>query len=121
MKSVPEDLKTALGQCFWIGLDGLKASERSTRDIFHAFQPGGTILFQRNVDSIKQVRSFNEELQALSSIPLFTSIDQEGGSVERLHPIIGSVPPAMALAAGNDKALIRIVHGAHARILRALG
>ena len=121
MKSVPDDLKTALGQCFWIGLNGTDARDSATREIFRTFQPGGVILFQRNVKSIAQVRKMNSDLQSMSSIPLFTAIDQEGGSVERLHEIIGTIPPAMALAAAHDPKLARDVHGAHARILRALG
>lgn len=121
MKSAPEHLKTTLGQCFWIGLDGTDGKEPATREIFKTFQPGGIILFQRNVKSISQVRSMNAELQAMSSIPLFTAIDQEGGSVERLHEIIGTIPPAMALSASRDPKLIQALHGAHARILRALG
>ena len=118
---MPEDLKTALGQCFWIGLDGTDAKDPATRDIFRAFQPGGVVLFQRNVKSLSQVQAMNAALQAMSSIPLFTAIDQEGGSVERLHEIIGTIPPAMALAASRDLKLARRLHGAHARILRALG
>lgn len=116
-----QDLKTALGQCFWIGLNGTDARDKDTKAIFRAFQPGGTILFQRNVASIPQVTRFNAELQGLSGIPLFTAIDQEGGSVERLHEIIGTIPPAMAFSAARDPKAIGIIHKAHARILRALG
>lgn len=121
MKSIPEDLKIALGQCFWIGLNGATAADSDTREIFRAFQPGGVILFQRNVDTIPQVRKMNADLQGLGSIPLFTAIDQEGGSVERLHEIIGTIPPAMVFSAARDIKAMRLIHGAHARILRALG
>lgn len=116
-----EDLKTALGQCFWIGVNGTSAREEQTRQIFETFQPGGVILFQRNVESIEQVQRLNADLQSLSEIPLFLSIDQEGGTVERLHEIIGSVPPAMACSAAGSSRLTRQLHGAHARILGALG
>lgn len=61
------------------------------------------------------------DLQDMSSIPLFVAIDQEGGSVERLHELIGTIPPAMAFTAARDRKAIEIIHGAHARILRALG
>ena len=121
MKSIPEDLKIALGQCFWIGLNGISTRDSDTREIFRTFQPGGVILFQRNVDTIPQVRKMNADLQRLSSIPLFTAIDQEGGSVERLHEIIGTIPPAMVFSAARDIPAMRRIHGAHARILRDLG
>jgi beta-N-acetylhexosaminidase len=116
-----DDLKTALGQCFWIGLNGNSADEPSTQKIFETFQPGGVILFQRNVRSFQQVRSLNAALQKLSSIPLVIAIDQEGGTVERLHEIIGTIPPAMALVAAGSKTLARKIHRSHARLLRYLG
>ena len=117
----PEDLKIALGQCFWIGLNGTIANDPATIEIFKRFQPGGTILFQRNVESIGQVQKFNEDLQKRSLIPLFTAVDQEGGTVERLYQLIGSVPPAMGLAAAQSKRLIRRIHFTHARLLSGLG
>lgn len=121
MKSLPEDLKTALGQCFWIGLNGTDVSDGATREIFRTFDPGGIILFQRNVDSIRQVQKMTADLQDLSRIPLFMSIDQEGGTVERLHELIGTIPPAMAFTAARDPGALAVIHGAHARILRGLG
>src|SRR5262245_31954609 len=102
-KKTPQDLKTALGQCFWIGLNGVSANDPQTVEIFKHFQPGGIILFQRNVESITQVASLNSTLQKMSSIPLLIAVDQEGGIVERLHLLIGSIPPAMALAATRNK------------------
>jgi len=120
-RKTPQDLKTALGQCFWIGLNGSTANDPATKEIFKRFQPGGVILFQRNTESISQIQKLNADLQEQSSIPLFLAIDQEGGIVERLHQIIGTIPPAMALAATHNSRLIRRIHTAHARILRALG
>ncbi len=120
-RKVAEDLKIALGQCFWIGLNGTTADDPATKEIFKRFQPGGVILFQRNVESIPQIQKLNADLQEKSSIPLFLAIDQEGGIVERLHHIIGTIPPAMALSAARSSRLIRRLHTAHARILSALG
>lgn len=118
---VNEDVKTALGQCFWIGLDGTEATEESTRRIFETFQPGGIILFQRNVSSMRQVKTLNSLLQKKCSIPLLVAVDQEGGTVERLQDLIGTIPPAMAFVAAGSKPLIRQVHRSHARLLRYLG
>ncbi|HEY4490914.1 MAG TPA: glycoside hydrolase family 3 N-terminal domain-containing protein, partial [Acidobacteriota bacterium] len=116
-----EELKNALGQCFWVGINGTEADEESTRAIFKEFQPAGIILFQRNVESIEQVQRLNRDLQKQSSIPLLIAVDQEGGVVERLHKIIGSIPPAMAFTASGSKLTTRRLHQAHARILRLLG
>lgn len=115
-----QDLQTALGQCFWIGLNGT-TKDPETQRIFESFLPGGIILFQRNVESLEQVRRLNSDLQKQAEIPLLVAIDQEGGTVERLHELIGNIPPAMALAAARKRSLIERIHESHARILRYLG
>ncbi len=116
-----EDLKTALGQCFWIGIDGTAANYPSTAEIFKNLMPGGIVLFLRNIESIDQVQRLNADLQEKCAMPLFRAIDQEGGTVERLPALIGTIPPAMAFSAARNKRLIHKVHGAHARILGHLG
>lgn len=58
---------------------------------------GGVILFSKNADktqtklkkniqNFNQLKKLNEDLQSISEIPLFISIDQEGGLVSRLSP-----------------------------------
>lgn len=44
---------------------------------------GGVILFSENIESYEQAKCLTTELQSLTEIPLFISIDQEGGRVER--------------------------------------
>src|SRR5688572_33510537 len=110
-----EDLQIALGQCFWIGINGTTLNDRYSEEIFKLFQPGGICLFQRNVESVEQVKRLNASLQKASRIPMFLSVDQEGGTVERLHKIIGSIPPAMALAATKKPAYAYRIHLSHAR------
>ncbi len=116
-----EDLKIALGQCFWIGLNGTTVEDPYTKEILRIFQPGGICLFQRNIESIEQVTRLNAGLQKASKIPMFIAVDQEGGTVERLHKIIGSIPPSMALAATQRPAYARKIHESHARLLRTMG
>jgi beta-N-acetylhexosaminidase len=116
-----KNLQQSLGQCFWIGINGATADDSATREIFSAFRPGGVILFQRNVETIRQVKTLIHDLQRLAGRSLYIAVDQEGGTVERLHALIGTVPPAMAFAAAGSRNLIRKTHRAHARLLRALG
>jgi beta-N-acetylhexosaminidase len=115
------DLEIALGQCFWIGINGITVDDPYTKEIFDLFQPGGICLFQRNVESIDQITRLNAGLQKMSRIPMFMAVDQEGGTVERLHKIIGTIPPFMAISAARKPLLARRIHQSHARILRALG
>src|SRR5215470_12242036 len=111
------DLATALGQCFWIGINRTTIDDPYTKEIFKRFQPGGICLFQRNVESIDQVSKLNTDLQKISSAPMFLSVDQEGGTVERLHKLIGSIPPAMAFVAARSTRGAKKIHTAHAKIL----
>jgi len=66
---------------------------------------GGLILFDKNIENREQLTTFNHQLQALAGdIPLFLSIDQEGGSVGRI-PGGTNLPGAMALGAVADSVL----------------
>ncbi len=62
---------------------------------------GGIILFQRNLESAGKLVRLINELKALNSgsIPLFISVDQEGGTVERTPPEIHSLPNALDFGA----------------------
>ncbi|MCI0445991.1 hypothetical protein L0152_22600 [bacterium] len=114
-------LAIALAQCFWIGLNGTDINDPDTQRILSTFQPGGFILFKRNIKSTSQVARFNSDLWKNCLIPPFLAVDQEGGTVERLNEIIGTIPPAMALTASGSLSLAKKLHSAHARILSALG
>lgn len=59
---------------------------------------GGVILFDydvilkksgRNIESPEQLRSLINSLQEIAETPLFISVDQEGGNVNRLKPELG--------------------------------
>ena len=45
---------------------------------------GGVCQFSKNIVSPEQIRQFNEELQSVSKIPMFITVDEEGGIVARL-------------------------------------
>ncbi|TCT16353.1 beta-N-acetylhexosaminidase [Natranaerovirga pectinivora] len=48
------------------------------------FPIGGVIFFQNNVVNVEQTSSFIKDLQGVSDIPLFVSVDEEGGIVSRI-------------------------------------
>ena len=52
-------------------------------------KPGGFILFSDNMSSFDGTIKFIKDIKELSSIPMFISIDQEGGIVQRLLSIKG--------------------------------
>lgn len=84
-------------------------------------QPGGFILFSRNVIDPEQVRELNMELAEMlpSGRPAFLCVDQEGGSVQRVRET--GWPDMRSLGALGDPDLTREVARAMSRELRAMG
>lgn len=58
---------------------------------------GGVILLGPNIVDAEQVRALIEGLRRQSPRGLLVSVDEEGGRVSRLRPIIGSTPSARTL------------------------
>lgn len=89
------------------------------RRLLEALQPGGIILFSRNIFEVQQVQALVRELRALPGKP-FVAIDLEGGSVNRLRSLIGEMPPPAQVAMGGEQAA-RILGEACGAACAALG
>ncbi|KMY66771.1 hypothetical protein AAU61_16015 [Desulfocarbo indianensis] len=80
--------RAILAQSFVVGIPGPQAGDRELRLAGHEGL-GGVILFKRNVESPAQVWELNYRLRRAAAEaerpPLFIMVDQEGGSVARLH------------------------------------
>ena len=48
-------------------------------------KPGGFILFDNNITNYNDTLKFIKEIKATADIPMFISIDEEGGKIQRLH------------------------------------
>ena len=91
-----------IGQLLMVGIHG-KHMTSQTVHLIQELKIGGVILYSENIGEPSQVREFTGELQELSSqVPLFISIDQEGGSVARLKTAVTVLPSAMALGAAGS-------------------
>ena len=87
-------IKDRIGQMFMVGFDGHQVSLK-LRDIILCHGIGGIILFSRNITDPIQLADLCNDLQNISKdIPLFISIDQEGGRVSRLKEPFTQLPPA---------------------------
>ncbi len=80
-----EDL---IGQQLIVGLSGEQLTREESRFIVEN-NIGGVILFTRNLKSVGQIHRLINDIQGLhrtmkTSLPLFISIDMEGGRVHRL-------------------------------------
>ena len=90
-------LEQKVGQLFCIGFDGT-AMGPDIDTLMRTIQPGGIILFGRNVTGADQVQELDARLQALSKEvsgqPLFIATDQEGGKINRINWIDDTVSEA---------------------------
>lgn len=84
-------LEEKVGQMFFLAYrknadgDKVQKMDDTLEEILSTYRPGGFALFTDNLDSIEQTVSFIEALQAGSKIPMFISVDEEGGIVSRLN------------------------------------
>jgi len=109
-----------LGQLLLTGVPGPEL-DPATAATFRRLQPGGYILFGRNIQSPEQLRKLIDDLRDLSEVEPFITIDQEGGRVSRLR-LIGSEPPnAQQLREKGDLKLIERHGRLTGRILRIFG
>jgi beta-N-acetylhexosaminidase len=85
---------------------------------------GGFILFERNYENPKQLKSLIEDLQSLTaqnSPPLFISVDQEGGRVARLKEPFTQFPPMCCLGEANSDDLAYRFGIAMGKEMKAMG
>ena len=110
----------SLGQLILTGVPG-KEIDRETAALFRRVQPGGFIIFGRNIESAVQLRKLIDDLRDLSAIEPIITIDQEGGRVSRLR-LIGNEPPnAQQLREKGDVELVRRHGVLTGRLLRLFG
>ena len=109
-----------LGQLLLMGIPGPELDADTARRL-KAIQPGGFIIFGRNIKSPEQVRKLIDDLRDLSEVEPMITIDQEGGRVSRLR-LIGQEPPnAQALREKGDLNLIKRHGTLTGKILRLFG
>jgi beta-N-acetylhexosaminidase len=110
----------SVGQLILTGVPGFELDSESA-DLFRRVQPGGFILFGRNIQSAAQLRKLIDDLRDLSEVEPIITIDQEGGRVSRLR-LIGTEPPnAQQLRDRNDILLVRRHGEITGRLLRLFG
>lgn len=114
------DLREAVGQLLIFGFDGAEPSAR-LRNAIRTIQPGGVILFARNIVEPRQTWELLREARAHAGTPMFLCVDMEGGTVDRLKGVIAPAPAAADVFATGNRKLFR----QHGRVIgeecRALG
>ena len=114
------DIRSAAGQLLIMGFDGNSLDEH-LRGMLAEIQPGGVILFARNIESARQTHTLLEGCQQAITTPAFLCVDMEGGMVDRLKTVVYPAPAAADVFATAD----RLLFWEHGRVIgnecRALG
>ena len=94
-------LEQQVGQFFFIGLPGTDFDD-ATRELVTEINPGGVIIFGRNVAGAEQLRRLLDGVRSLTPMPPLLGIDQEGGLVDRLRKIFTPMPSARTIRQHGD-------------------
>ena len=102
-------MRDKIGQLMIIGLRATTLSQDEAEFIVRN-NIGGVILFPRNIESPEQLHAFCSSIQQLrhktrDKLPLFISIDMEGGRVARLKKPFTEWPPLARLGALDSTSL----------------
>lgn len=97
-----------LGQLLLTGIPSFEL-DSATAARLKKLQPGGFILFGRNIQSAEQLRKLCDDLRDVSDIEPIITIDQEGGRVSRTR-YIGQSLTAEELKRAETDAAFRFRH-----------
>jgi beta-N-acetylhexosaminidase len=114
-------LEQRVSQVFMLGFDGTTLTA-SNRALVQGLHLGGVTLFARNITDGPQLARLDAELQTIADpVPLFISVDQEGGLVVRVTDGATIFPGNMAVGATGDPTQARRIAQASASELLAMG
>ena len=99
-------LEQKIGQLFVLGFQGPEP-DAEARALLDTIQPGGFLLYQRNIESFDQVYGLTCGLREISVISPLVAVDHEGGRVDRLKHIFTTMP-SMSELAGSGLAQVRL-------------
>jgi beta-N-acetylhexosaminidase len=96
------EFRRSAGQLAIVGFAG-GSIPADVRRLAKEFDLGGVIFFARNVESPEQVAELSREARELArELPLWVSVDQEGGRVARLKSPFTVWPPMITLGRSGD-------------------
>ncbi len=113
-------LEQQIGQLFYIGLQGTELDEQSCA-LLTEINPGGVIIFGRNVAAPEQLRQLLDGIRGLLPVPPLLGVDQEGGLVDRLRRILTPMPAARVIREHGDLAAARSLGSITGELLLMLG
>lgn len=112
-----------IGQMIIIGMDTNYITDR-IKIMIKKYKVGGIILYRKNFNTYKDMLKLIKDLKELNrenKIPLFISIDQEGGRVNRIPKEIKNLPSPNKIAEKGGEKLVRKSANIIGKILRQSG
>lgn len=97
-------LEEKIGQLVIAGMDGTSVQDLD-KSLITDYHVGGFILYGNNLISKQQTQLLVNDLKTINkenNLPLFISVDQEGGRVSRL-PDVENTPSSLEIGEKNDK------------------
>lgn len=97
-------LEEKIGQMLLVGIDGTELDTQAKRMIAED-KVGGIILYKDNISNLKGMVSLINDLKksnAENPVPLFMSVDQEGGKVSRMPDEYAAIPSNGSVGAANN-------------------
>ena len=118
---MPSSLRRDIGQLLIGSLPGTTITPE-IRSLAREFSLGGVIFFSRNIEAPEQVAELSRDVQGLAGeLPLWVSVDQEGGRVARLKEPFTRWPPMATLGRSGSVDLAARFGAALAVELKAVG
>jgi beta-N-acetylhexosaminidase len=115
-----DELRRKAGRLLFVGLPGTRL-DRRLRALLREVQPGGVILFARNIESPAQVALLTAQIRDALAHRVLIGVDQEGGLVDRFRHIGEPMPAARHVRDAGRTDLAQRFGALSARVLRLLG
>jgi beta-N-acetylhexosaminidase len=116
-------LEEKVGQMVVVGFEGT-AVNREIKNLIENNHVGGVILFKRNITDATQLLDLLNGLKATNSvnkIPLFLSVDEEGGRVSRMPGELVKLPTNQVIGQADSEVFSYLIGKYIAGELKAFG
>lgn len=108
MKIEELSLEEKIGQLFMVGLE--QKSEKEITKLIQQSKIGGIVLYKENYANYEEMLQFINNIKKINKknpIPIFISIDQEGGRVNRMPSEVSNLRNATKIANTGNMELVK--------------
>jgi len=116
-------LEEKVGQMVVVGFHGTAVND-DIKNLIEKYHVGGVILYKRNITDTTQLLDLLNGLKtanSLNKIPLFLSIDEEGGTVTRMPDELAKLPTNQVIGQVDNSAFSYLIGKYIAMELKAFG